>query len=345
MEPIEIPWKTYYYYKNHLSPRDRRIYDAIFEGVRRFAAEIPLGETCTLPEVSRIYTLLRLDCPLFFHLSHSIAVREGQNACLRPTYLMDRVKYQQLYKKVTQFVLSSLQTLKGLQVYKRVKCIHNSIARHVIYHGVEEENSHNVLGAIVYRRAVCESIAMAFKLICDGNHIPCIVVFGHADSTDGENFGSVPNDGKDNHAWNKVCIGGRWYNVDVTFDLGMENPSDNASIKYGYFCRSDQVFAPDHTPSFPVLPSCIQDHSYYRSVGLHVTGSEELTRFVKQQAAAHNTHFTFEYSADSRLDEASIRNTICAALVGSSYRSINTWHRQTLRIVSVRLNTEPLPNG
>ena len=338
MDAINIPWKTYYFYKNRLSPREKRIYERMYEGVSRFETQIHLHETCTLDEISRIYTLLRLDCPLFFQLSHSIRVWEGKNAMFHPEYLMDRKKYMQLYGQVVDFVRSSLKTMHGVSVYKQVKCIHNSIARHVIYHGVEEENSHNVLGAILYRKAVCESIAMAFKLICDGNHIPCITVFGHAASTDGKNFGEVEDDGKDNHAWNKVCIGKVWYNVDVTFDLGIDDPADKNSLKYGYFCRSDRVFSPDHRASFPGLPVATEDHSYYRSVGLYAADEAQLLHLVEDRIRLGQLLFTFEYAPGLQVDW--IRKTIANYLGNTPYPSITSWNRESLRLLTVRFNTD-----
>lgn len=74
--------------------------------------------------------------------------------------------------------------------------------------------AHTLLGALG-GSAVCEGIALYFKLLCDVVGIPCRVVLGHLDT------GSA-NSKKEtvNHAWNAVCLDEREVLlVDVTQDL------------------------------------------------------------------------------------------------------------------------------
>ena len=52
------------------------------------------------------------------------------------------------------------------------------LVKHVEYHNTETNNEHNILGTILDKKAVCESIAKSYKLLYDYNMIPAIVVFG-----------------------------------------------------------------------------------------------------------------------------------------------------------------------
>ena len=59
---------------------------------------------------------------------------------------------------------------------------------------------HTAYGALVNKEAVCEGYAKAYKLLMDAMGIPCDVVIN------------------EEHAWNVVCLEGKWYLVDVTND-------------------------------------------------------------------------------------------------------------------------------
>lgn len=56
---------------------------------------------------------------------------------------------------------------------------------------------------------VCEGYARAFKVLCDREGIPCVLVDGEADNGSG-----VP----EGHMWNYVKVQGEWYAVDVTWN-------------------------------------------------------------------------------------------------------------------------------
>ena len=298
MNPIQIPWKTHYYYRNRLNSRDRAIYDRIFDGLQNWKKEIPMPAFSNIDEDYRVYTMVIRDCPLFFHVDVGIRMMEGPGAKLLPKYRLTQQQYAQQHKLVCDFVMKSVQQLKGARrTYDKVRSIHNSMARHVIYFGIDEDDSHNVVGAILKRKAVCESIAKAFKLICDANCIPCIVIFGRSTSTDGVQYGTVSeNDKNDNHAWNMVKIGESWYNIDVTFDIGAAGFEDKTQIRYDYFCRSDQVFYANHIPSGQNLPKALKDHSYYKATGCYVKDTVGLRQLIRNKLQSNTLWINFEYN-------------------------------------------------
>ena len=59
---------------------------------------------------------------------------------------------------------------------------------------------------------VCEGYARAFKVLCDAEDIPCVLVSGYSGGP---------------HMWNNVCLDGQWYAVDVTWN-------DPGRLKEGY---------------------------------------------------------------------------------------------------------------
>jgi len=69
--------------------------------------------------------------------------------------------------------------------------------------------------------AVCSGYAEAFKLLADASGLQSEVVTGKGYS----------NLGSGDHAWNQVCIDGKWYNLDVTWEDPLKV---SASSSYGY---------------------------------------------------------------------------------------------------------------
>ena len=68
------------------------------------------------------------------------------------------------------------------------------------------------------KKGICYDIANLFTAICRSKNIPCYSVDGYR-----------KDDYQYKHTWNRVCIDGTWYNVDITADL-------TNSIPYG-FCK------------------------------------------------------------------------------------------------------------
>lgn len=120
-------------------------------------------------------------------------------------------------EQVTQAVASFPVT--GSNRMEKLKSIHDRLANTITY-TLNAPSAHNVYGALIDGKAVCEGYAMAFKLLCDREGIPCVSVVGNG----------VANGTNEAHMWNYVQMeDGKWYAVDVTWD---DQPS---GILYEYF--------------------------------------------------------------------------------------------------------------
>lgn len=340
MNPIQIPWKTHYYYRNRLNGLDREIYDRLFYGLQNWSPSIAMPPGETIDHVYNIYTMVIRDCPLFFHVEVGIRMKEGIDAEVLPIYRLTKQQYAIQHRQVCDFVQRSVRQLKGARrTYDKVRSIHNSMLRHVIYYGVDEEDSHNVVGAILKRKAVCESIAKAFKLICDANAIPCIVIFGRSASTDGVTYGTVSeNDDHCNHAWNMVKIGESWYNIDVTFDIGAAGFEDKTQIRYDYFCRSDRVFSVDHIPKGRSLPQALKDHCYYRANGLFVKNAAGLRQLIRNVLTTNAAWINFSYDVTSGMDVDTIRNVARSEITWRHCSSFTTSINEQIGVATIHLN-------
>lgn len=116
--------------------------------------------------------------------------------------------------------------VKGYTRYDKVKSIHDTIAKQVTYdpnydnanaNGTAHQPTSVFLEPFL---PVCEGYAEAFKMLCDREGIPCVIVVGNAKDNSGKLVG---------HAWNYVKMeDNKWYAVDLTWD-------DQGSIYYDFF--------------------------------------------------------------------------------------------------------------
>ena len=142
--------------------------------------------------------------------------------------------------------------VKGYTRYEKVKSIHDTIAKQVSYdstftNGTAHEPTSVFLEPFL---PVCEGYAEAFKMLCDREGIPCVIVVGKAKDSSGDLVG---------HAWNYVKMeDGKWYAVDLTWDDPVGNSADGVFYDFflvgsqatnWYFDRDTTTFEDKHTPT------------------------------------------------------------------------------------------------
>ncbi len=105
----------------------------------------------------------------------------------------------------------------GITRHEKLKSIHDYLANNIVYDDtISQPNIFDVYGALINGVCVCEGYAEAFKLLCDREGIPCIVVVG------------TGNGGA--HEWNMVQMeDGQWYTLDATWD------DQTSGTYYSYF--------------------------------------------------------------------------------------------------------------
>lgn len=125
----------------------------------------------------------------------------------------------------------------GMSEYEQAKAIHDYLVKNCEYDQTMAAASHDIEGVLLHGAAVCNGYANTFKLLMDMCGIDCIVVGGTGTNSKGT----------ENHAWNKVCIDGDWYNVDVTWDDPIIIGNGRIPASYDYFLVSDAAFKKDHS--------------------------------------------------------------------------------------------------
>lgn len=181
------------------------------------------------------------------------------------------VKQTETYQKQIDAVLKQIPA--DNTAFQKEKAAHDFILRQVSYSSdiptsaAETAASHlySAYGALIDQNAVCEGYAKLFQHLCYEMGINCIQVTGFG-IQDGE---------KEPHMWNLVLLDGGWYQVDVTWDDGL---NDGEIMYYRYFNITTVEMLKDHIidgsdnsfPPYPIPNCTAQTYHYYKNYCINV---------------------------------------------------------------------------
>lgn len=124
--------------------------------------------------------------------------------------------------------------------YNKIKFVHDYLINTVSYdQTLSKDNIYNIYGALINKVAVCEGYSKAFKYIMDDFGIPCVIVCGIGQNSNGDT---------ESHAWNYVKIDGKWYAIDCTWDdpVIVGNGYVSNSVFTKYFLKGSNDFFKGH---------------------------------------------------------------------------------------------------
>ncbi len=129
--------------------------------------------------------------------------------------------------------LANLATdLKGKNDFETVKNVHDYLIDHFEYDEGRCEVNHADIEGFRDGVMVCSGYGLAAYYLLNSAGVKTRIVIG---------YGGNSEYGNQNHLWNLVCLDGKWYNMDVTWD-----DRSSRGKSYKYFLKSDKDF-PDHT--------------------------------------------------------------------------------------------------
>lgn len=175
--------------------------------------------------------------------TYYVSIGPGNNK----NYLQDSFQTAEKIEKAQNYMNNIIRQIvkqtKDDQRIIRAKKVHDWMIDAMEYDASETNvNKYNIYGAIHDKKAVCEGYARSFKYIMEKVGVPCVLVPGTAENSQGK---------IEAHAWNYVQIDDKWYAVDVTWDdpviTGGGTITDNE--KYKFFLKGSEEFFKDHTQS------------------------------------------------------------------------------------------------
>ena len=160
----------------------------------------------------------------------TLSSKENENYYIDGITSKEQVtKMEQEIKDATSQIMSELKSLNN--DYDKIKRVHDYLIETIEY--ADGENAHNIYGALVNKKCVCEGYAKAFQYFMNELNIESVYVTG---KTTGALWSLVGS----NHAWNYVKLNGNWYGIDATWD-----DADNKQNEY--FLRGKERMDKDHT--------------------------------------------------------------------------------------------------
>lgn len=277
------------YYYGTLNQRDRKIYQAIYDGIMRYRAyvEVP-GVSLNENLVGWIYHCVIMDNPFIFSVGEYAmwhALSEDKKR-IKITVLCDP-KTEKAYRKKVEDIVNQILSVPGLQSmtdFQKEVFVHDFIINNIEYDHTLGNNGarlepYTVYGALVEKKAVCEGIAKTVKLLLNLLDVKCIVVSGLYEG--------------EGHSWNIVKIDGWNYHLDVTMDLG--RIVHKGMMRYDYFNFRDHESSKHSNKNAHILPKCNAiRNNYLVKTGGFVSNYERLKNYIKRGLKKHRPVLYFK---------------------------------------------------
>lgn len=209
-------------------------YSAVLNGLKQGLPEISLSAYgLTQPEVKALFEEVLYNNPELFYIGTSFSVRivSSKVTALMPQYTMSgtelaaaKVYFNSEIDRIAAYVpagLSDIQTALFLHDYI---CVNYEYDNSLV--------SSNAYSMLKEGKGVC----MAYTLLYDA----LLSEFG----IESQSVTST----EINHMWNRVKLGGKWYNIDVTMDDPVADRFGRAN--HTYFLLSDTAISSDHGSSY-----------------------------------------------------------------------------------------------
>ena len=193
-------------------------------------------------------------------------------------------------------------------ILAKEKLIHNELIRRLTWDGADSDNKQSSASSLIGYNTVCAGYAAAFSVLMNALGAPTI---------------SITSNG---HEWNQICLGGKWYNVDVTWDdpviNGQANNNTNLTddeietaqssngypMYLRYFNVSDRTML---NPSLSQLaPKEHNPEAIWTTYGRPVCDSD--TVIIEKKQPTISVSEVPAVSTDTKIDEAFLKHYVTA---------------------------------
>ncbi len=257
-----------------LSPEEKELYDKVTDAVVDFREEVSFGETVPRDTIRKIYRLVYAQERKYFWLSSLFYAPGDEVSSLRLSYVYDR---EDAALKQAELDSAADEILAGLPEnasdFDAAVYFHDTIITGCTF-SQSEDHVNSAYGVLVSGYGQCEGYAAAMSFLCDKKGIPNYMVCG-------------TNERGETHAWNRVLIGGEWYNIDCTWDDPILSRDDPDFIRHDYcLVRDEEIIGITHFPDelYDGLPPCTSwTKNYFYGKDLVFDSAAEASKEIKEQ--------------------------------------------------------------
>lgn len=238
------------YYYNTLSEGQKAIYTSIANAVKNLNNNFKLvgyeylDETTTNKDIEVALYRFLLDHPEVFYINDKYTISTstsifGTKVNLVFEYLVSsQEELDTKIEKINNAIGDVMANVKeDYNEYETELAIHDYLGKNIEYYEYEKiedipQNCHNIYGALVEKKAVCDGFSKSLKLLLERENISTIVVTGNLKN--------------ESHAWNKVKLDDNWYNLDLTSDKSIKTDKKSYVI-HSYFNITDKLILKTHS--------------------------------------------------------------------------------------------------
>ncbi len=141
------------------------------------------------------------------------------------------------------------------------------------------ENSESPYGALINKRAICMGYTTSFQMFMDMLGVESIIVRGQAQDEE--------------HAWNMVHIGEKWYHVDCTWDDYVPDYEGRPAVHI-FYMLTDGAAEVEHIWDRESAPKADSEElNYYRVNNLFAESDEQIEKILTAAAEKGLTEAEF----------------------------------------------------
>ena len=255
-----------YYYYGTLTGEEKKAYSILYDCVNRADTEVLWGSSIDITDdqVMTVINAIYLDHPELFWMengaSYSYGPKNRKVITVQPKYneLVNDLDNNRLLfaNKANEILADARQEASNGIVFQEAS-IHDSLCDCCEY-DENAVNNQSAFSCLVSGRSVCSGYARAFQYLMNELGITTYYVTGR----------SILSDNNVAHGWNVVMIGGRGYNVDVTWD---DDVGTQLHLPvHAFFNVTDSQLSESHQRDELALgvPQCVsEDLSYDKTIG------------------------------------------------------------------------------
>lgn len=244
--------EDYITYNKELYDENKELCDRLSQGMENFESEINIKDfKISVSEKERMRyimkTVLRKNPQLFYvdYTKYMLGSDGTYIAAIRPIYLTDTetavAQLNEFNEICAQYIA---KTDKNMTDFQKAVIIHDELVLNCKYLDEGESGHITAYDALVGKMANCQGYASAYSYLLSLVGVRSEIVESSAMY----------------HIWNKVCIDGAYYNVDLTWDDPIPNKTGQAAHKY--FLLSDSAIS---SGDDEIKAHYGFDYAYYKS--------------------------------------------------------------------------------
>ena len=265
-----------------LDMKERAVYTALLRGIEQEQDIIALPVEVKGDEYAKVYRILEKQEGRFFYLDSVYYVaKRVRDAKIAYKEANDNERKKEELEEAVQDAVEGAAELRG--GYYIVDYISRYIINNCEYTDkIGDGYTSTAYGCLVDGKANCEGYSKAFNLLAAELGLQSVLITGTSES--GEN-----------HAWNQVCIGADWYNIDVTW----ADTDVYGEIRKEYILRPDNDFYQSHNPDKELFTPHVcykDDWNYFKKNGLYASSLTEAENIVKRELAAGKDTIEIKFS-------------------------------------------------